>query len=164
METDFSDYNEEALNKAKMVIKNRGGVEKRKKVVQEREKIEQQKEIEVMIKEEEKLRQMEEAEEKKILETHIRDIKSKNIESDNRNGSNIQKYSLIIIGIILVIAAVIAVIAAQPMLQQSGYVYMFKDMAKGNQMRLTASIIIFGGYGAGAIGLILLLVGLLKKN
>lgn len=75
-----------------------------------------------------------------------------------------QNKTMITIGVVLVVAAVIAVIAAQPMYQEAQEVYMWKSMDRGSQMHMTADIIKYGGFGAGAIGVVLLLVGLLKKT
>ena len=66
-------------------------------------------------------------------------------------------------GIALLIAAVIAVIKAQPMYRQAAHIYMFENMAAGNDLRMIADVVKYGGIATGAVGAILLLTGLLKK-
>ena len=75
-----------------------------------------------------------------------------------------KKGTMIVIGIVLIIAAVVAVIASQQMYEQAAQVWMFTSAPRGDQMRMQADIARYGGFAAGAIGCILLLVGLIKKG
>ena len=64
--------------------------------------------------------------------------------------------SMVIIGVILIIAAIAALIATGSMYEDLNGMKANADIAK--------DIIRYGGLGAGAIGLVLLLVGLLKQS
>jgi amino acid transporter len=75
-----------------------------------------------------------------------------------------KKGTMIIIGIVLIIAAVVAVVASQQMYDHAAQVWMFTSAPRGNEMRTQADIVKYGGIGGGVIGGILLLVGLLKKS
>ena len=77
-----------------------------------------------------------------------------------------------IIGIILIIIAVVAVIGSQQLYQQAreeardkffSFGSRARYMSDGSETRTTADIIKYGGFGIGAIGTVLFLVGLLKK-
>ena len=70
----------------------------------------------------------------------------------------------LVLGVALLVSAIIAAIAAQPMYRKANTVAMFESMERGNQMSLTADIVKYCGYGAGAIGIVLLFVGLMKKS
>ena len=74
-----------------------------------------------------------------------------------------KKGTMIVLGLILVVGAVVAVIASQSMYQQAANVWMFSSAPRGNEMRMQADIARYGGFGGGAVGAILLLAGLLKK-
>jgi hypothetical protein len=75
-----------------------------------------------------------------------------------------KKGTMIVIGLILIVGAVAAVIASQSMYEQAANVWMFTSAPRGNQMRMQADIMRYGGFGGGAIGAILFLAGLLKKD
>jgi hypothetical protein len=81
---------------------------------------------------------------------------------------------MIILGVILIIAAVVSVIGAQ-YIYEHGPETIHVDLLPNNlkestraeqlsALRTKADVMKYGGIGAGAIGGILLIVGLLKKN
>lgn len=70
----------------------------------------------------------------------------------------------VIAGVVLIVVAIVAIVASQPLYREADMVYWNVDMERGEQMYMTANIIKYGGFGAGAVGAILLLVGLLKKS
>jgi hypothetical protein len=70
-----------------------------------------------------------------------------------------KKLTMIIVGVVLIIAAVVAVIASDSMYYEAARY----AVSKAEEMRMQANVVRYGGIGAGVIGGILFLAGLLKK-
>ena len=67
------------------------------------------------------------------------------------------------LGLILIIAGVISVVLSESVAREAGSVYLFKDMSRGQDMANEASAMRYGGFAIGAIGLVLLGVGLVRR-
>ncbi len=68
------------------------------------------------------------------------------------------------VGILLIIIAVVAAVASQPIHQQGLETYLFEDSDKGRIIMTAADLVKYVGIGIGAIGLALLIAGLIKKS
>ncbi len=76
-----------------------------------------------------------------------------------------RKQTMVIIGVVLIIAAVVAVIASESMYETaSGVARTYGPGSQYNEARTAAAVVRYGGIGAGVIGGILFLAGLLKNR
>ncbi|MEN8200622.1 MAG: hypothetical protein ABFR63_11180 [Thermodesulfobacteriota bacterium] len=75
-----------------------------------------------------------------------------------------QKGTVALLGVILIIAAVLLVLIGHRVCQEAGAADIFNSISVGNQMCMVADIIKIGGYVTGFIGIVLFFAGLFMKS
>jgi len=96
-------------------------------------------------------------------------ITSRSARESNTMSTGTRNTKMMITGAVLVIVAIVALVArdsiVDPMEKKATETYMLRSMRSGERMankaEIIGNIITYGGYGIGAIGLVLLAVGLI---